>query len=282
MDEIVRETNRYATTPDAGGKLKGGSNWEQLSVSGLKAFMALALYMEMKKQPNYKTYWMRGSLFHCPRISSIFSRSRFIDLRRCLHLTKSKLHGHMERGDLGFDKLHQTRWLLNATWDSYKDIWNLGKHVTIDEMMICFKSTYCSIRQYMLNKPEKWGVKVWCLACYTSKYVWNFEVYCRNQNPSSGAIENVDESVPRVRYGEPSLAYNVVLKMVEVLSNVGHVVVMDNFFSSIELFKELLSKGIYATGIVRPNQVGLPSELANTKLYKNHPQGHTLRRMHDY
>ena len=53
------------------------------------------------------------------------------------------------------------------------------------------------------------------------------------------------------------------------------------FFSSIGLFKEFLSNGIYAMGTVRPNWVGLPSELADTKSFKNHPHGHTLWRMND-
>ena len=49
MEDIVRETNRYATTRDASGKTRGGDNWKQFTVNGLKAYMTLALYMEMKK-----------------------------------------------------------------------------------------------------------------------------------------------------------------------------------------------------------------------------------------
>ena len=113
----MNETNRYATTPDPLGRTKEGWNWEQLTKGGLKAFMALALFMEMKKQPNYKTYWMRNSLFHCSKISNIISWARFIELRRCLHVTNSRGEGHIERGAPGFDKLHYTRWLLNAIRD---------------------------------------------------------------------------------------------------------------------------------------------------------------------
>ena len=34
----------------------------------------------------------------------------------------------------------------------------------------------------MPKKPQKWGFKIWCLVCSISKYVWNFEVYCRKEN----------------------------------------------------------------------------------------------------
>ena len=53
-------------------------------------------------------------------------------------------------------------------------------------------------------------------------------------------MESADETVALVHCGEPRLAHNVVLRMVEGLLDVGHVLVMYNFFSSIGLFKELL------------------------------------------
>ena len=80
----------------------------------------------------------------------------------------------------------------------------------------------------------------------------------------------------------PKLAYNVVLRMVEGLSHVGHVMVMDKNLPNIGFFKNLLSKGIYAIGIVRSNWMGLPKDLANTKSFKSHSQGYTLWRMHDF
>ena len=56
MDKIVRETNMYASTPNAAGRTHSHPNWEQFIVGGLKALLALALYMAMKKQPNYIIY----------------------------------------------------------------------------------------------------------------------------------------------------------------------------------------------------------------------------------
>ena len=56
MSAIVVETNLYATSRDVLEKSKGVENWEEFIVLGLKAFMAMATYMGMKKQPNYKTY----------------------------------------------------------------------------------------------------------------------------------------------------------------------------------------------------------------------------------
>ena len=101
FDSIVTETNRYATTPlDDSGRIHGGPKWENLIVSGLRAFIALALYMEMKRQPNYKTYWSQDTLFHYPMVANIFTRDRFMALRRCLHVTNQDLYAHIGRGDV--------------------------------------------------------------------------------------------------------------------------------------------------------------------------------------
>ena len=57
MRTIVWETNSYAETiVDAFSHTMGGLYWVPLIVAGLRAFIALHIYMGLKKQPNVKTY----------------------------------------------------------------------------------------------------------------------------------------------------------------------------------------------------------------------------------
>jgi hypothetical protein len=37
----------------------------------------------------------------------------------------------------------------------------------------------------MLQKPQKWGIKVWCLTCSVTKFVWNFAIYCDKEEVTS-------------------------------------------------------------------------------------------------
>ena len=60
---IVGKTNRYATEVDGNGDSRGGANWESLTVAGLKTFLAVILYMGMKRQPNIRSYWMMKPSF---------------------------------------------------------------------------------------------------------------------------------------------------------------------------------------------------------------------------
>ena len=85
--DIVVETNRYARAIDGAGKLPSGKNWKDLTLAKFKVFLAITLYMGMRKQPNVKSYWMKSpSIFHCSVISNVLSRDRFMVLTKCFHL----------------------------------------------------------------------------------------------------------------------------------------------------------------------------------------------------
>jgi hypothetical protein len=169
----VNETNRYAISHLLGEVvLPQGNNWVLFTMAEFKARLAIWLYMGIKRQPNLKSYWMKeGSFLHCPTISKIMSQKRFMALTKCFHITNPATYVR-EKGLPGYDKLGQTRWLVEKIRENCKRVWRLGKMYTIDEMMVRYKGTYCPLRQYMPQKPHKWGIKIWCMACSITKFVW--------------------------------------------------------------------------------------------------------------
>jgi hypothetical protein len=255
------------------GTTRGGPQWKEFIVPEFKAYVAIWLYMGMRRQPNIKNYWMKeGSIFHCPSISNVMTHNRFMALNKCLHITNPAEYVR-EKELPSYDKLGQVRWLVNIIRDNCKRLWKLEKFCTIDEMMIRYKGTYCPLRQYMPQKPQKWGIKVWCLACSVTKFVWNFAIYCGKEE----AISTVEP----IARGEPKLAHKVVVELSRDIEEKGHVIAMDNFFTSVGLFKELAKKAIYATGTLRSNRIGIPSALKNTKAFSRVPQGTLDWRMHE-
>jgi hypothetical protein len=58
----------------------------------------------------------------------------------------------------------------------------------------------------MLQKPQKWGIKVWCIACSLTIFFGNFTVYFGKEEES--------EDVARVAQGEARLDHKVVLDLV--------------------------------------------------------------------
>ena len=69
------------------------------------------------------------------------------------------------------------------------------------------------------------------------------------------------------------------LRLLDGLWNIGHIVVMEFFFTYIGLFSDLLALSTYAIRTVRLNRVELSLDLRNARAFKNVPQGITLWKM---
>lgn len=76
-----------------------------------------------------------------------------------------------------FDRLSKTRWLLEEFVSVFKKIYNLERVICVDECIIPYKGQYCHIRQFMQDKPTRFGIKVWALASSKSRFVSKVEVY---------------------------------------------------------------------------------------------------------
>jgi hypothetical protein len=92
--------------------------------------------------------------------------------------------------------------------------WNLGQFITIDEMMVCYKGSYCLARQYMPKKPEKLGMKIWCLADSVTRFIYNFDVYC------GASFKTIGD--PKSKKGEAKQGQRIVENLVDGLAREGH------------------------------------------------------------
>lgn len=108
--------------------------------------------------------------------------------------------------------------------------------------MVADKGRY-SFRQYIKDKPTKWGMKLWVLADSSNGYTCNFKVY-----------------LGRKIHSKFGLAYDVVMNLCKHLYNQGYKLFMDNFYTSVQLFIDLLSKKISACGTMICNRKGFPAE----------------------
>ena len=102
-----------------------------------------------------------------------------------------------------------------------------------------------SYRQYMPAKPVKRGIKVWMLCDATNGFMSRFDIYLGRENNQT----------------ENGLGYNVVTRLTNLLHGTFRMVFFDNFFTGVQLLKDLLENGLYACGTVRPNRKGFPEQL---------------------
>ena len=178
------------------------------------------------------------------------SSRRFELILRFLHLNDSQTQP--QRGQTGFDKLYKIRPLLNLLTANFRDNYTPSQFLSVDESMISFKGRL-SFLQYLPKKPHKWGMKAWVLADAGNGYTWGWKLYTGKEDRA-----------------ETGLAHHVVVDLVddERLQGKGHVIVMDNFYSSPSLFHDLLSRGFHACGTVRKDRKGLPKDVCTATLQK--------------
>ena len=93
--------------------------------------------------------------------------------------------------------------------------------ISIDESIVPYKEKTSSIRQYIPKKPNRWSFKLWMLCD---------QIY---------------------------LVIAVVFQLMENYLNKKHVVITDNFYTSMELAESLLQKGTYLVGQIKSNAKGL-------------------------
>jgi hypothetical protein len=108
-------------------------------------------------------------------------------------------------------------------------------------MKICKFKGRNFMKQYLRSKIVRWGYRIWKLCDAGNAYVLNFDVY-------TGAGT------------QTSLPYSVVMKLMEGYFDKNHVVVMDNYFTSVPLFMDLLSRSTYACGTVRKARKYFPED----------------------
>ncbi|UYV70686.1 hypothetical protein LAZ67_8000264 [Cordylochernes scorpioides] len=125
------------------------------------------------------------------------------------------------------------------------------QNLTVDESLVCLKKQ-TSLRQYMPQKHHgRFGVKLWML-CESKTG------YCVRMKPYKGKLSPIIKS----------LSYDVPMNLLQVsrLLGKGYNLITDNFFTSINLAKDLLDSHTYLTGTIRTNRKGLPKTLTSAKL----------------
>ncbi|XP_062414083.1 piggyBac transposable element-derived protein 4-like isoform X2 [Pungitius pungitius] len=146
------------------------------------------------------------------------------------------------------DKLAAVRDVWDAWVLRLPLLYNPGPEVTVDEQLVPFRGR-CPFRQYMPSKPAKYGIKTWVACDARSSYAWKMQGYTGKPTTGGGPERN--------------LGMRVVLDVTEGLA--GRNVTCDNYFTSYELARRLLARGITVVGTVRKNKPELPPALLATR-----------------
>lgn len=174
------------------------------------------------------------------------SLKRFEFLLRCMRFDDANDRQQRKRTD----KLAPIRKVFDDFVARCQENYVTGENVTIDEMLESFRGR-CGFRQYIKNKPARYGIKIFSMVDSTNYYTFNMEVYVGKQ--------------PEGQYLVDNSAFNVVKRLVQPILNSGRNLTTDNWFTSFPLAKYLLENNITTVGTVRKNKTDLPRIFTDSK-----------------
>ncbi|XP_065844140.1 piggyBac transposable element-derived protein 4-like [Oscarella lobularis] len=247
IDLLVKNTNAYAEHIRGPNPSSSCREWYPTTRPEMKAFLGVTLLMGLLKLPRLEDYWQKSFPYLKTQIPVVFSKTRYEQLKRFLHVSDIAADLQATASTAPRDKLMKVRPLIKHCLEKFKSSFKLAKNITVDEAMIPYKGRW-SIKQYMKDKPTKWGIKVYVLADALTGYIWNFFIYVGKA--AAQGVEPVE-----------GLCSRAVLDLVDDCHYKGHVLFVDNYYTSPYLFEKLFYYDIYATGTARVNRSGYPKSL---------------------
>ncbi|XP_061184352.1 piggyBac transposable element-derived protein 4-like [Saccostrea echinata] len=242
FEKIVEYTNLSAATKRTADPEYHNGSWTDVTVEEMKAYYGILLLMEVMTFERDELYWYNNEKYWVigSKIGEIMTRDRYIQIKRYLHFSDDRNNND--------DKLHKVRMILDTLRSSFQQEYIPHQHVSVDEAMIPFKGRL-GMKQYMKDKPIKFGIKMWVAADAVTAYCHNFEIYVGRNN---------DVIINR----KLGLSSRVVIGMTKPLENKGYVIYTDNFYTSPTLADYLYNT--YLCGTVRPSRKGYPKAMIPT------------------
>ena len=171
------------------------------------------------------------------------TRNRFEAINTFFHVATPQ-----EEASNPNDPLKKVRSFNDHVKKRCSELYQPLKQLSVDERMVKSKAR-THFRQYIRNKPTKWGFKYWVLADPTG-FTSDFNLYCGRRG---GTVS------------ENGLAYDVVTELLLPYHDQGYSVFFDNLYTSPTLLHALKRKHITATGTLRTNRQGIPRSVHDLK-----------------
>ena len=240
---IAKYTNIKASTTKA--ELDGKTRpWSETCGAEIKAWYASVMYWCMCKSLTFEQFWEfnidpQKVKKWFPNFTRWAQIKRFLKWSNPIEDPKNK-HNRMYKVQEIFD------YFISACKANY---WPYVC-VALDEAVKKFKGR-CIFKQYIKGKPVRWGIKIFCVCCSLTSYLFNAMFYV-------GKCEDDSNK-------EASVTHQTVVKLMQPLAGKNHRVYMDNYYTGIPLFRELEKMDILSTGTVRTNRKGLDKAVTMKK-----------------
>ncbi|XP_061190027.1 piggyBac transposable element-derived protein 4-like [Saccostrea echinata] len=150
-------------------------NWTPLTVEELYRFLGIILYMSVVKFQMLERYRSTQALYRNNPVPGDMSRTRFHAILSFLQVTPPADINKAE-------KLTRVQSLVDHVKEKSKELYQPHREIAVDERMDSSKHKFSGSRQFINDKPIRFGIKLWVVACNMSVYTYDFFVYLGKKN----------------------------------------------------------------------------------------------------
>ena len=210
--------------------------------SELRAFIGILLFLGATKSSKeaLSSIWAEDGTGK-PLCIAAMSQKRFTFISYCLRFDDSQSREERKKND----KLAPIRQIFDMFVTACHSNYTPGPDCTVDESLLSFRGR-CGFKQYIPNKPSKYGIKLFVLADNDTSYSVKSIAY-------TGAGTFVDQA-----HMDVPVPTKAVLGLVDCIEGTNRNVTTDNYYTSIPLAKELKSRKLTLVGTLKKNKTCIP------------------------
>ena len=258
LEDVVYQTNLYARQENVNTTFS-------IDMQELMVFVGIILYMGVVHMPSLDDYWAVGTRIN--QVTQYMSGKRFKAIRSSIHFNDN------DNAKASTDRFFKVRPLFTKVVRQFLQVKETPQQ-SVDEVMVGYKGTMAgNLRQYIANKPDKFGYKLFCRASIDG-FIHDVIMYQGKTTFSSHPVELTEEEE------EQLLSSKIVISLCKTLQDPANsAIYADNYFTSIHLVEFLRDKfQCRYVGTARPNRIGNPPLMSRKEMEKKT----TPRGKHDF
>ena len=222
------------------------SSFRQIFPHEVVQYIGLLLAHVLSPHKRLNMHWAKDSIGAVPSgtFGEVMSRARFEEVARFLHFSDNNAP------QAARDRAWKIRPVLETIQRTFKQGYVLGYHISLDEGMLPCRNRHNPTRQYMKDKPHKWGTKCVLTCCAITGY-------CKRVELDVGTKQHRDDGKVSDTKSGPAAAIRNIAAVFRGEEYQGRrLLITDRYYTSVTMVQQLRTMGFNFVGTIQKNRLG--------------------------
>ncbi|KAI5639208.1 transposase IS4 domain-containing protein [Phthorimaea operculella] len=254
MNLIADETNRYAWQTIAAMTEREETisdnlgRWKETNTEEMYRFFAVLNYMTLCFRSRLEEYWTTGIL-GMSEFRHIMSRDRFMQILRFLHFVNNDTLTPMGQSRYQ-NRIAKVGPIIDHCNRKFAELYTPNRELSLDESLLLWKGRL-SWAQCIRAKAARFGIKTYELCEAESGYLLRMLLYAgKGSSMFEGPIHGFENTTAKT-----------VVELMDGYLDVGHMLVMDNWYNQLVLTRFLKSRHTDVVGTMARQRKYVPDKI---------------------